>query len=329
MAYYDDKLKALQAKTARFRQLSSILRELRDQRAELSARAAELEQIRLAEQADVDRLEGRSLASFFYNAVGKMGEKLSREREEAYAARLKHETALRELEAVRQDLCRYEEEYDSLYGCEEAYREALDEKAEAILDSDDPAAGEILRTEEYLDVLASQKEELQEAINAGKSALAIADRALASLGSAEDWGTFDLLGGGLLTDCAKYGHLEEAQAAAEQLQAQLRRFRTELADVAVQSAVEIEVEDFLTFADYFFDSFFADYAVMERIHQAQSQMVDTRDQIEAALSVLEGMLDENIWEAADIRSKLDLLVLETQLSDTTPETCEEDFYDAF
>lgn len=45
-----------------------------------------LEKAKQSEQADVDRLEGRTLAAFFYNAIGKMEEKLTQERREAYAA---------------------------------------------------------------------------------------------------------------------------------------------------------------------------------------------------------------------------------------------------
>ena len=58
------------------------------QRTQLAEKTAELERTKLAEQADVDRLEGRSLAAFFYGVVGKMDEKLTQERAEAYAGLL-------------------------------------------------------------------------------------------------------------------------------------------------------------------------------------------------------------------------------------------------
>ena len=64
MTYYDEKLKALQEKISRSRQLTSMLKELRGQRDTIAARVRELEAIKVDEQADVDRLEGRSLASF-------------------------------------------------------------------------------------------------------------------------------------------------------------------------------------------------------------------------------------------------------------------------
>ena len=77
MTYYDEKLKALQEKISRSRQLTSMLKELRGQRDTIAARVRELEAIKMDEQADVDRLEGRSLASFFYNVIGKMDERLN------------------------------------------------------------------------------------------------------------------------------------------------------------------------------------------------------------------------------------------------------------
>lgn len=107
MAYYDEQLKTLQEKIARFRQLSSKIKELQTQRNVLSSRLRELETVKLAEQADVDRLEGRSLAAFFYHVVGKMDEQLDKERQEAYAAKVKYDAAARELEAAESDLCQY------------------------------------------------------------------------------------------------------------------------------------------------------------------------------------------------------------------------------
>ena len=91
MNYYDQQLQKLLAQCARKRRLEASAAELRRQRDTYAARAEELEQTMQEEQADVDRLEGRSLAAFFYNVVGKMDEKLTQERQEAYAARVKYD----------------------------------------------------------------------------------------------------------------------------------------------------------------------------------------------------------------------------------------------
>ena len=310
MTYYDEKLKALQEKISRSRQLTSMLKELRGQRDTIAARVRELEAIKMDEQADVDRLEGRSLASFFYNVIGKMDERLNKEREEAYAARVKYDAAARELEAIDGDIRRCEAELSGLRGCEGEYEATLQEKANAVKSAGGARAEEILKLEERHAYLESQKKELREAISAGNSARSTAESVLSSLDSAEGWGTWDLLGGGLLADMAKHSHLDEAQGAIERLQSQLRRFKTELADVTIHADMQVNVDGFLRFADYFFDGLFADWAVMDKISQSQSQVQSTKNQIDSVLSRLNSMMSAAEREQAQTKGKLDALVLE-------------------
>ena len=313
MTYYDEKLQQLQEQMARSKQLEAMIKELRNQRDSLTAQVRELESIKLEEQADVDRLEGRSLAAFFYNVIGKMDEQLDKERQEAYAARVKYDAAARELEGVEADLRRYESELSALRGCEHRYDEVLKEKADAIKAAGGSNGEEILKLEERNAFLESQKKELQEAISAGNAALGTTQQVLSSLDSAEGWGTWDLFGGGLVADLAKHSHLDEAQGAIEQLQSQLRRFKTELADVTIQADMQVNVDGFLRFADYFFDGLFADWAVLDKINQSQSQVQNTKSQIASVLSRLDSMMRTLEQEQVQIKSKLDTLVRDAQL----------------
>lgn len=313
MTYYDEKLQQLQEQMARSKQLEAMIKELRNQRDSLAAQVRELESIKLEEQADVDRLEGRSLAAFFYNVIGKMDEQLDKERQEAYAARVKYDAAARELEGVEADLRRYESELSALRGCEHRYDEVLKEKADAIKAAGGSNGEEILKLEERNAFLESQKKELQEAISAGNAALSTTQQVLSSLDSAEGWGTWDLFGGGLVADLAKHSHLDEAQGAIEQLQSQLRRFKTELADVTIQADMQVNVDGFLRFADYFFDGLFADWAVLDKINQSQSQVQNTKSQIAGVLSRLDSMMRTLGQEQVQIKSKLDTLVRDAQL----------------
>ena len=313
MTYYDEKLQQLQEQMARSKQLEAMIKELRNQRDSLTAQVRELESIKLEEQADVDRLEGRSLAAFFYNVIGKMDEQLDKERQEAYAARVKYDAAARELEGVEADLRRYESELSALRGCEHRYDEVLKEKADAIKAAGGSNGEEILKLEERNAFLESQKKELQEAISAGNAALSTTQQVLSSLDSAEGWGTWDLFGGGLVADLAKHSHLDEAQGAIEQLQSQLRRFKTELADVTIQTDMQVNVDGFLRFADYFFDGLFADRAVLDKINQSQSQVQNTKSQIASVLSRLDSMMRTLEQEQVQIKSKLDTLVRDAQL----------------
>ena len=313
MTYYDEKLQQLQEQMARSKQLEAMIKELRNQRDSLTAQVRELESIKLEEQADVDRLEGRSLAAFFYNVIGKMDEQLDKERQEAYAARVKYDAAARELEGVEADLRRYESELSALRGCEHRYDEVLKEKADAIKAAGGSNGEEILKLEERNAFLESQKKELQEAISAGNAALSTTQQVLSSLDSAEGWGTGELFGGGLVADLAKHSHKEEAQGAIDQLPSQLRRFKTELADVTIQADMQVNVDGFLRFADYFFDGLFADWAVLDKINQSQSQVQNTKSQIASVLSRLDSMMRTLEQEQVQIKSKLDTLVRDAQL----------------
>lgn len=64
-------------------------------------------------------------------------------------------------------------------------------------------------------MLKVQKRELLEAINAGKTALHTVNEVLETLDNAEGWSTWDVMGGGLGVDLAKYEELDNAQEQME------------------------------------------------------------------------------------------------------------------
>ncbi len=313
MTYYDEQLRRLQEQAARSRHLKAIIQELRSQRDALAARVSELEAQKLDEQADVEQLEHRSLAAFFYNVIGKMDERLDKERAEAYAASVKYDAVAKELAAVEEALRQSEAELAGLEGCEARYQAALNQKARAVKAAGGPDAAEILRLQARFAFLKSQRTELGEAISAGNTAFKTTDRILSKLSSAHNWGTWDLVGGGLISDVMKHNKLDEAQGAIELLQSQLREFKTELADVTVQADMQVNVEGFLRFADYFFDGLFVDWVVMDKISQSQEQVQAVKAQIKQVLSSLHAMIKEVDQEQACLNSRLETLLQEARL----------------
>ena len=307
MAYSED-LRQLRAQMERKRQLEVQVRELQTQREHLTRRVQELQRQMQMEQADVDRLEGHSLAAFFYGVIGKMDEKLTKERREAYAARVKYDAAARELSDLEAELQERNEELRSLSGCEARYAQALHARGEALKAAGGAVGAEIIKLEERLADLESQRRELREAVSAGEAARNTADAILSSLGSAEGWATWDLVGGGLLSDLAKHSHLDEAQRMVVQLQVQLRRFKTELADVTIQADLQISIDGFLRFADYFFDGLFADWMVLDSIGQSQSQAQETRNQIQLVLDRLEALQRAADREQQETKARLDQVI---------------------
>ena len=304
MAESED-LRRLRAQIERKRQLETIVQELQTQRAGLTSWVQELESKMQLEQADVDRLEGHSLAAFFYGVIGKMDEKLTKERREAYAARVKYDAASRELSGLEAELLEREAEQRTLSGCESRYAQALRARGEALKAAGGAIGAKILELEERLAELESQRRELREAVAAGEAARNTADAILSSLGSAAGWATWDLVGGGLISDLAKHGHLDDAQQMVEQLQVQLRRFKTELADVTIQADLQISIDGFLRFADYFFDGLFADWMVMDSIGRSRDQAQETRNQIQLVLDRLEALRRAADREQQEAKVRLD------------------------
>lgn len=309
MTNFDDELRTLRAQAARKKQLHAMLDALYARRGELEAREQELSAVRAAEQKDVDRLEGRSLAALFYSVLGRKDEQLDKEQQEAYAAAVKHDSAVRELEAVRQDIARYESELGTLEGCEARYEQVLADKREALKASGARQAERILQLEQEIAAQGAQAREIEEAIDAGRTARDTAESILASLHSAGNWGTFDMFGGGLVADLAKHSHLDSAQDQIETLQIQLSRFRTELSDVTIQADIQAQVDGFLRFADYFFDGLFVDWMVLDRIQQSQAQVENTAGQIKGVLRRLYGMQDACRAARQKAQDELDALVL--------------------
>ena len=155
--------------------------------------------------------------------------------------------------------------------------------------------------------------ELLEAINAGKTALHTVNEVLETLDNAEGWSTWDVMGGGLMADLAKYEKLDDAQKQIEQLQVELRRFKTELADVEITADLQVTVDSFLKFADFFFDGLFADWAVLDHINQAQSRVENTKGQIKRVLALLKKMREDIDVQIADEKEKQEQLAVETEL----------------
>ena len=118
-----------------------------------------------------------------------------------------------------------------------------------------------------------------------------------------------MLGGGLIADAAKHSHLDEAQEQVEKLQGALRRFKTELADVEIIADMQVNVDGFLRFADYFFDGLFADWTVMDRIDESISKVKHTKSELLSVIGKLEKKMEDVEPRLMAIREELEKLVL--------------------
>ncbi|MBR6220581.1 MAG: hypothetical protein IKQ80_08455 [Clostridia bacterium] len=126
-------------------------------------------------------------------------------------------------------------------------------------------------------------EEVREARTAGIRALNSLRQAQRCLDSARGWGVLDILGGGLITNLVKHSKLSDAQRCVDQARYDLDVFRRELADVNVP---DVQIDGFLSFADFFFDGFLADFMVQSRINESRARLEDACRRVEDVLRML-------------------------------------------
>lgn len=310
MAYYDERLKELHTQKSQKTRLQNMQAELENQRASMSDKVAELEKIKAKEQADVDKLERTSLKGLFYQIAGNKEEKLSQEKKEAYAAAMKYDTAVRELEGIEADLRYCVEELERLAECEIEYEALFEKKINDIKNSTNPKASEVLQSEEKLTALEHEIKELDEAIVVGERAKEIAQNIVSELTEADDLADWDMFMDNMFVDISKHEHIHSAQSLIGDLQSELRRFKTELADVQIQGDIQIEMDDFSEFADWFFDNIFTDWDIKDKIENSLNEAKETEGEIHETLRILYDMREKRIAAQKEKKEQLERIVLQ-------------------
>lgn len=128
--------------------------------------------------------------------------------------------------------------------------------------------------------------ERMEAIDAGKRARRSLVNALDALNSARGWGIYDMLGGGFISTLIKHSKMNKASDYIEDAKSDLAAFSRELSDISEYANVDLSTGDFWGFADWFFDGFFSDWVVQDRINDARKQVQYAISKVDDILSRL-------------------------------------------
>ena len=132
----------------------------------------------------------------------------------------------------------------------------------------------------------NRDKEIREAIEAGERALAGLRKADEKLGSARNWGLLDIIGGNFFTGMLKHARLAGASRCIEDAKVDLRKFQQELNDVQGLDYINVDVGEFMAFADFFLDGFIVDFMVQQKISDARRQVNSAITRTEFLLSQL-------------------------------------------
>lgn len=261
--------------------------EIRNRIATMEGLLPQLETEVREEQEDVDRMENGGLTSFLYSVIGRQEEKLSKERQEAYAARLKYQDALRTLQNL------YKENEDvnaslSAFGdVETRYKEAFSRQRQQLLGSNSPQGSRLRSLEDDARQLKGLRREAVEAQQAGERVMDQIQTIESSLQSASNWGMVDMFSDSFISDMAKYGKMDEAQRELQELKGLLDRYARELKDLDVHMNISADLGSGMRMADFFFDNIFTDSMALSRIDNIKRQIAQIRHQVERHVRIVD------------------------------------------
>jgi hypothetical protein len=253
------------------------------------------------EEEDVEKLKGLSFSSFLYTVLQKKEERLEHEQMEALEAKLKYEEASHAIKDMRLEIDDLKAKLYEVRLWDVAEKEALQQKEQLIHHNDTVTSRKLHELAQSRAELNLLIKELSEAEKEGHSVLASLNKAKEALHAANNWGTFDLLGGGWLATHAKHNQLDEAMDCIRIAQQCLGRFEKELKDVRMTLSIEKDISSFLKFSDYFFDGLISDWIVQGRIQSTLAQVDSKISQVNTILWELENekIKYETEWAAVD------------------------------
>jgi len=285
-----------------------LRRKLEEARSQLDAeqrRLSECAAILRKEENDVKRLEGLGLTALFYQVLGRKDDVLDKERQEFLRAKLSYDQAKASVQAIETEMNWLSRNLCALGNPEESLKEALKVKEEFLIAKGDDSAEELLEIQEELGHLNAQRKEVIEAVSAGQRALESLKKVQQALSSAETWGFWDLMGGGLLTTAVKHSRIDEAQGHLKDAQKDLQRFQRELADLGDRdgSASSPIIGGFQRFADYFFDGLIIDWVVQSKIQTTLARTSDEISRVQAIVGSLNASLATIDQNLANLRKR--------------------------
>ena len=273
MAYDNAKLVELFEKIQRKNHLEAVLKELRENIAQLEPEVRKLMTQMYIEQEDVEKLEGNGIKAFFTALSGKKTEKLEKEREEAYDAKKKYDAANIQLETMKNELKRYIDEYNEVRYLVPDYEKAIKEKIEYIKEMKSPAAKKIVELDKQIEEMMKKNNELRHLRTLANRAIGTAEHMKTVLTQVKKLNTKDMLGmdmasSGQHVAREKHELMSQAETLNNNLFAELYDLEKQTRGVAVKNNISIRTTKVGYIMDWQFDNFSQDLDTMISVNKA-------------------------------------------------------------
>ncbi|QKS71203.1 hypothetical protein FLK61_31305 [Paenalkalicoccus suaedae] len=260
-------------------------------------------------EEDVENLRTFTVGAVMATILGNKQEKMT-EREEVLAkSKLRYQDALQAVEELEKEKQMYDEHLETVRYADAEYRDILKRKEELILNTDSVWSEQLFRATEKEVELHGAMQEVNEAIEAGEDAYYSLRDASASLEKASNWSKVDMFGGGMVTTYIKHSHIDDSKNATHRAERRLRQFNEELQDVKNHFNIHVTIGEGLTFADYFFDNIFVDFAVHQKISSSSESISSTMSDVSRIVNELKSTR-QSLQRELDEISKERIQILE-------------------
>lgn len=255
------------------------------------------------EKVDVGKLERTSLTALFYSVLGSREQQLEKERQELLSAQLLYQQTKHQVDFLERESDRLLHQLEELIKVDSEYALLLSEKERFLRQSNQSVARELVAVSEQIASLNSDIKEISEAITAGTNVILGLEHVIESLASAENWGTWDMLGGGFISTAIKHSRIDDARRSVNDVQTNISQFKRELADVQKNVVLQINIGELESFADFFFDGLIIDWIVQLKIVESLEQSKQANKVIAQAVKELENLKKVIQSKVSDLKGK--------------------------
>lgn len=131
--------------------------------------------------------------------------------------------------------------------------------------------------------------QIQEALNTVNQLIPLVEEAECHFKSARNWSFLDVLGGGFFVDLLKHHNLNKASDSMSEINYLMQQLSFQLGSIEIPNDYRMQLGGFLTFADFFFDGFFADAYMASKIMSSLEEVQKLKNRLYILKAKLEQM----------------------------------------
>jgi hypothetical protein len=253
------------------------------------------------EQANVDlnRLDKLTFIRICLDIIGSRRENLSKNQKDIYRAEVQYKILEASLQLIDQEIEGYHDKINHITAYEQAHKELLELKAQYVKTSDNT----YLKLESLDESINQSKliikeiNEVNHGTNQLSQALELLNKLLEQI---NNWGSIDLLGGGVFTSMMKQTKLQQAEDQIKSIHYYANRLQRELKDMDVNYTMSLDINEFIMFSDYFFEHLFDDLMEQNRVKAASLTVLDCQQQCHYVKELLARQKNTKLSEIKDL-----------------------------